>query len=142
LTDKPSSGEFFIDLPKAQHDLAFASLRVLEHGLRFNICDLNSSYLPNSEDPGLPQRVEKCIPRHLSYSSRFWTSHLRASVFDKELAKEVKSFFDHERLFFWLESLALINALSGAVPALSLIPQWLKVSMSLLSARYSAHAEL
>ncbi|KAG2065516.1 hypothetical protein BDR04DRAFT_950391, partial [Suillus decipiens] len=53
LTDKPSSKEFFIDLSKVQRDLAFASLRVMEHGLRFNICDLKSSYLPNSEDPGL-----------------------------------------------------------------------------------------
>jgi hypothetical protein len=51
-----------------------------------------------------------------------WTSHVRTTVFDKELAKEVKLFFEHERLFFWLESLALIDALSGAVPALSLIP--------------------
>jgi hypothetical protein len=79
--------------------------------------------------------VKKSIPPHLSYSSRFWTSHVRTTVFDKELAKEVKLFFDHERLFFWLESLALINALSGAVAALPLIPQWLKVSILLLSTR-------
>jgi hypothetical protein len=135
LMDEPSSGEFFIDLSKVQHDLAFASLCVMEHGLRFNICDLKSSYLPNSEDPGLQERVKKYIPPHLSYSSRFWTSHVRTTVFDKELAKEVKSFFDYERLFFWLESLALINALSGAVAALALIPQWLKVSILLWSAR-------
>ncbi|KAG2339585.1 hypothetical protein BDR05DRAFT_967764 [Suillus weaverae] len=32
----------------------------------------------------------------------------------------------HERLVFCLELLALINALNGAVPALSLVPQWLK----------------
>ncbi|KAG2339592.1 hypothetical protein BDR05DRAFT_938889 [Suillus weaverae] len=122
LTDKPSSGEFFIDLLKAQRDLAFASLRVMEHGLRFNICDLKSSYLPNSEDPGLKERIQKCIPPHLSYSSRFWTSHVRTTTFDKELAKEVKLFFGHERLFFWLELLALIHVLSSAVPSLSLIP--------------------
>jgi WD40 repeat protein len=125
LTDKASNEEFFIDLSRAQHDLAFASLRVMEHGLRFNICDLKSSYLPNSEDSGLQERVQKCIPPHLSYSSRFWTSHTRTTSFDKELAKEVKLFFDHERLFFWLELLGLINALSGAVPALPPIAQWL-----------------
>jgi hypothetical protein len=135
LMDEPSSGEFFIDLSKARHDLAFASLRVMEHGLHFNICDLKSSYLPNSEDPGLQERVKKCIPPHLSYSSPFWTSHVRTTVFDKELAKEVKSFFDHERLFFWLKSLALINALSGAATALVLIPQWLKVRTLLWNAR-------
>ncbi|KIK31529.1 hypothetical protein CY34DRAFT_275367, partial [Suillus luteus UH-Slu-Lm8-n1] len=126
LTNERSSREFFIDLSKAQRNLAFASLRVMEHGLRFNICDLKSSYLPNSEDPGLQERIKKCILPHLSYSSRFWTSHVHTTAFDKELVNEVKLLFGHERLFFWLEVLALINALSGAVPALSLIPQWLK----------------
>jgi hypothetical protein len=135
LTNKSYSGDFFIDLSKVQRDLAFASLRVMEHGLRFNICDLQSSYLPNSEDPGLQGRVQTCIPPHLSYSSRFWALHVRAAVFDEELAKEVKLFFNHERLFFWLELLALINALSGAVPALTLILQWLNVSTLLLSTK-------
>ncbi|KIK35362.1 hypothetical protein CY34DRAFT_587433, partial [Suillus luteus UH-Slu-Lm8-n1] len=126
LMAQPSDGEFFIDLPKAQRNLAFASLRVMKDGLQFNICDLKSSYLRNSEVLGLQERIQKCILPHLSYSSRFWTSHVRNTAFDKELAKEVKSFFNNERLFFWLELLALINALSGAVPALPLIPQWLK----------------
>jgi hypothetical protein len=137
LTDKLHGGDFLIDLSKAQHDLAFASLRMMAHrdGLRFNICDLKSSYLPNSEDPGLQERIKTCIHLDLSYSSRFWTKHVRAADFDEELAREVKLFFDHERLFFWLELLALLNALSGAVPALTLILQWLKVSTLLLSAR-------
>jgi hypothetical protein len=133
--DQPSDGEFFIDLPKAQRNLAFASLRVMEHGLRFNICDLKSSYLPNSEDYELQERVQKRILPHLSYSSRFWTSHVQTTAFDKELAKEVKLLFDHERLFFWLELLALINALSGAVTALPFIPQWLEVRTLPLSVR-------
>jgi len=98
LTDEHSSGEFFIDLSKAQHDLAFASLGVMKDDLRFNICDLKSSYLPNSEDRGLQERIQKSISRHLSYSSRFWTSHVRTIPFDKELAKEVKLLFDHERV--------------------------------------------
>jgi hypothetical protein len=136
LTDKSSSGDFFVEKTEAQQrDLAFASLRVMEHGLRFNICDLKSSYLPNCEDPGLQAQVQKCILPHLSYSSRFWTSHVRSTVFEKELANEVKLLFNHERVFFWLELLALINALSGAGLALPLISQWLKVSTLRLSVR-------
>jgi hypothetical protein len=135
LTDQSYSGEFFVDISKVQHDLAFASLRVMEHGLSFNICDLKSSYLPNSEDPGLRERVKKCISPHLSYACRFWPVHMQTTHFGPDLAKEIKSFFDHERLFFWLEVLCLINALSGAVPALPLIAKWLKVSTWLLSVR-------
>jgi hypothetical protein len=58
-----------------------------------------------------------------------------------ELADEMKSsFFDHERLFFWLEVLGLINALSSAIPTLLLFAKWLKVSTWLLSVRL--HAQL
>jgi hypothetical protein len=74
-------------------------------------------------------------PPHLSHSSRFCTSHVQSAVFNEELAKEVKLFFDHGRLFFWLKLLALINALGSAVAALPFIPQSLKVSTLLLSAR-------
>jgi hypothetical protein len=128
LTDRECSKEFFVDVPKVQRDLAFASLRVMQQELSFNICDLKSSYLPNSEDPGLQERVEKCISPHLSYTCRFWPAHVQATDFDPELGNEIKSFFEHERLFFWLEVLGLINALSGAVPTLPLIAKWLKVS--------------
>ncbi|KIK36383.1 hypothetical protein CY34DRAFT_811336, partial [Suillus luteus UH-Slu-Lm8-n1] len=126
LTDQSHSGEFFVDVSKVQRDLAFASLRVMQHELSFNICDLKSSYLPNSKDPGLRERVNRCISPHLSYTCRFWPAHVQATHFDPELAKEISSFFEHERLFFWLEVLSLLNALSGAVPALPLVAKWLK----------------
>jgi hypothetical protein len=55
LTDKSCSHAFFIDTSSVQRDLAFASLWVMdsEHGLQFNICSLESSYLPNSAVPNL-----------------------------------------------------------------------------------------
>jgi len=135
LTDQSHSGDFFVDVSKVQHDLAFASLRVMERGLSFNMCDLKSSYLANSKDPGLRERVEKCIPPHLSYACRFWPIHVQPTHFDLELAKELKLFFEHERLFFWLEVLGLMNALSDAVTALALIGKWLKVSTCLSGIR-------
>jgi WD40 repeat protein len=140
LTDQSHSGEFFVDVSNVQHNLAFASLRVMECGLSFNMCDLKSSYLPNSEDSRLRERVEKCISPHLSYACRFWPIHIQPTHFDPELATEIKSFFEHERLFFWFEVLGLMNALSGAVPALALIGKWLKVSTWLSSIRLQAHS--
>jgi hypothetical protein len=114
-----------------ERDLAFASLRVMEHSLRFNICDLKSSYLPNHEDTELPQRVKTSIPPHLSYSCRFWATHVQAADFDDELAKVMRSFFDNERLLFWIEALGILNAVSSAITVLPLIAKWLKVSTCL-----------
>jgi hypothetical protein len=133
LTDESSSGDFFIERTKdQQRDLAFASLQVLKHGLRFNICDLKSSYLPNSQDTELSQRVKTSIPPHLSYSCRFWATHVSVSNFDSQVANAIKSFFDDERLLFWVEALGLLNAIGGAITVLPLVAQWLKVSTCLL----------
>jgi hypothetical protein len=127
LTDKSSSGNFFVEISNAQRNLAFASLRVMADDLRFNMCNLKSSYLPNSEDTGLPDRIATCIPSHLSYSCRFWTTHVREMDFDKELAKEIRTFLDNERLLFWIEALGLLNALNVAVAVLPIMSKWLKV---------------
>ncbi|KIK35124.1 hypothetical protein CY34DRAFT_17223 [Suillus luteus UH-Slu-Lm8-n1] len=50
LTDKSRSQDFFVGTSSVQSDLAFATLRVMdsECGLRFNICSLENSRLPNS----------------------------------------------------------------------------------------------
>jgi hypothetical protein len=46
--------------------------------LRFNICNLTSSYLLDSEVENLKQLVEENILRNagLEYACRYWTSHL------------------------------------------------------------------
>jgi hypothetical protein len=53
LTDKLWSHDFFVDMSSVQSNLAFATLRVMEDELRFNICSLESSYLTNSSVPEL-----------------------------------------------------------------------------------------
>jgi hypothetical protein len=130
LTDESRSGKFFVDVSLVKVDLAFASLRVMERGLRFNICSLESSYLPNSAVLDLDERVKKCIPAELSYSCRFWGAHVRDALFGRKLVEEVEEFFDTERLLFWMEALALLNGLSGSVATLSSVALWLTVRSS------------
>ncbi|KAG2738391.1 WD40 repeat-like protein, partial [Suillus brevipes Sb2] len=132
LTDKSRSHDFFVDRSLVQGDLAFASLRVMasKRGLRFNICSLENSYLPNSSVPDLENRVKKSIPAQLSYSSRFWGTHVGTTSFESSLAKEVEAFFDGERLLWWLEALALMKSLSSSAVTLLSIAKW-----------FSGHAE-
>jgi len=127
LTDKLRSDKFFVDVSSVKSDLAFASLRIMKEGLRFNICSLESSYLPNSAIPDLEKRVKESIPAELSYSCRFWGTHVQAATFELSLANEVSAFFDGERLLFWLEALAVMKCLSGSVGSLSCIADWLTV---------------
>jgi len=81
LTDQLQTGDYFVGESGIQADLAFASLYVLCGGLCFNICGLESSYLLNSDVPGLAERVKTKIPFHLAYSCLFWEKHLQATKF-------------------------------------------------------------
>ncbi|OJA17236.1 hypothetical protein AZE42_00167 [Rhizopogon vesiculosus] len=125
LTDKLRSDKFFVDVSSVKSDLAFASLRIMKEGLRFNICSLESSYLPNSAIPDLEKRVKESIPAELSYSCRFWGTHVQAATFELSLANEISAFFNGERLLFWLEALAVMKDLSSSVGSLECIADWL-----------------
>ncbi|KIK33561.1 hypothetical protein CY34DRAFT_35281, partial [Suillus luteus UH-Slu-Lm8-n1] len=126
LTDESRSQDFFVDASAVQGDLAFATLGVMdsEHGLRFNICSLENSYLPNSSVPDLEKRVKESISVELSYSCRFWGTHVSSTSFESSLAKEVEAFFDGERLLWWLEALTLMKGIGGSVVTLLSITDW------------------
>ncbi|KAF8962292.1 hypothetical protein BDZ97DRAFT_1702551 [Flammula alnicola] len=129
LTDQSRSGEFYVDVSAIQKGLSFASLGVMKDQLRFNICELESSYLPNSMVQDLNDRIGRHISPELSYSCRFWTNHLRTTLFDAQLATEVNSFFENERLLFWIETLSLLKTINGCADALSSVNQWVKVQI-------------
>ncbi|OJA13993.1 hypothetical protein AZE42_04602, partial [Rhizopogon vesiculosus] len=124
LTDKSRSDKFFIDVSGVENDLAFASLRVMEHELRFNICSLESSYLPNSAVHDLDKRVKDSISTELSYSCRFWGTHVGAASFEQSLVTEIAAFFDDERLLFWIEALGLLRSFGSAARSLICISDW------------------
>jgi len=128
LTDRNRSHEFFIDVRTIHNDLAFACLGVMVGKLRFNICDLPNSYLPNSEVSDLDDCVRKCIPAELAYSCRFWTDHVRwHAPFNSALADEVQAFFNHKILLFWFEALSLLKVMNSCAGSLSSVIQWVMV---------------
>ncbi|CCM06665.1 uncharacterized protein FIBRA_08950 [Fibroporia radiculosa] len=118
LTEERRSGEFHIGEPSTHHQmLAFACLSIMKVELCFNICRLESSYIPNSGVTDLPQRIENFISSQLNYSCRFWTFHVLATPIEPALADELGGFFK-ERVLFWLEVLSLTQSLSGPASAL------------------------
>jgi len=127
LTDNKRSGEFFIDLSHIHKELAGASLGVMQEGLQFNICQLSTSYLPNSEVSDLGERIKKYISIELSYACRFWTDHLQYAQFDLALAEAIQAFFNHEQLLFWLEVLSLLKRINTCASGLSSVIKWAMV---------------
>ncbi|CCM05582.1 uncharacterized protein FIBRA_07810 [Fibroporia radiculosa] len=118
LGDKTRSGEFYVgELSTHHRKLAFACLGVMNAELRFNICKLKSSYVPNSDVADMPQRIKKFISSQLNYSCRFWTFHVLATPIEQALADKLWRFFE-ESVLFWLEVLSLTQSLSGPASAL------------------------
>jgi len=128
LTDPGRSGRFHIDVVLHERALALACLRAMQEGLKFNICQLETSYLPNSDVPDLTLRVEEHIPPHLSYSCRFWTRHLQGAACDAETLPAVKDFL-LDRTLYWLEVMSFRKEISAALKSLLLLAEWSRVSI-------------
>ena len=131
LLDKERSREFFIEQHNVHHDLAVASLSVMQAGLRFNICGLETSYLCNSEVVGLKKKVEENIPPHLLYSCQFWAAHLQDAEFNTDLLKQVGELVTGVQILFWLEALGVSKLIGEAYWALTSTERWLQVRLFL-----------
>ncbi|ETW77187.1 hypothetical protein HETIRDRAFT_326537 [Heterobasidion irregulare TC 32-1] len=117
-----TTGRYYVDTSRTHRDLALASLHIMEKELVFNICHLESSYILNKDILDLADRVQNSIPAHLSYSCRFWATHLQTIetgvASDLKLLKGVEVVLK-EKILFWLEVMSLVGAISGAARAVA-----------------------
>src|SRR6266702_804270 len=127
LTSKDKSGDFCVGLRDAHRQLASSCFGLLLNGLKFNICDLESSYLANKDVKDLDSRVDNHIPPALLYACRFWDDHLKHINFEIDLFVQLRSFFE-KKFLFWLEALSLTSNVGVASPALSFLNVWLASS--------------
>ena len=137
LLDKKRSGVFFVEEGNVHHDLTLALLSVMKASLRFNICRLETSYLPNSKVVDLENRIIKNIPSYLLYACQFWAMHLQDGRFDIELAQSVSGFVTGEKLLFWMEVLGLCKLIREADQALSFAERWFQVKSLLQLGMYN-----
>src|SRR6266702_2588396 len=124
LTNKEKSGDFCVGLRDAHRQLAHSCLGLLLNELKFNICNLESSYLANKDVEDLDSRIDKHIPPVLLYACRFWDDHLEHIDFETVLFGKLRTFFE-EKLLFWLEALSLTSDVGLASAACSALNVWL-----------------
>ncbi|CCA77095.1 hypothetical protein PIIN_11080 [Serendipita indica DSM 11827] len=89
-------------------------------GLKFNICQIESSFYLNRQIPDLEARVASFISRRLRYASLHWPFHVSAMddssghKLQSELAHIVKSPF----AFYWMEILSMTGGVMRAISGL------------------------
>ncbi len=136
LTNKEKSGDFCVNLRDSHRQLAHSCLGLLLNDLKFNICDLETSYLPNKDIEDLTSRIDKHISPSLLYACRFWDVHLERVAFETDLFVKLRTFFE-AKFLFWLEALSLTDNVRLASLAFSPLNVWLEsgqgVSISITS---------
>ena len=133
LLDPERSGSFSIHRTELTTLLALGCLRLMNDkvdGLKFNICDLDTSYRLNSQVPDLEERLKKTIPTHLSYSCRFWADHLSEGPetdIKDGIIVQLRSFL-HDRVLYWFEVMSLTKEFDVASVLLRFAARWIGVS--------------
>ncbi|KAF8294121.1 WD40 repeat-like protein, partial [Clavulina sp. PMI_390] len=124
LQDSTSNPKYCVDISKTHRLLTESCFAVMQSGenkLNFNICQLTTSFLPNSSIPQLPALIEDKIGATLSYACHFWASHVVSAtdVMTPSTLNAIKALLSTSRFLYWLEVMSLTGA--SPVAALSLI---------------------
>jgi len=105
--------DVFCNGPAHHGALAKRCFSVMHESLHFNMCNLRSSYVFDSEVPGLNSSIDKTFSPTFRYSSRHWARHLLRAVLAKndtdDLICDLKDFL-RNKLLFWIEAMSLIGA--------------------------------
>ncbi|KAI5835209.1 WD40 repeat-like protein [Schizophyllum commune Tattone D] len=130
LLDASASGPFAIELRAESHaDLADACLCILNGELRFNICQLSTSFSLNENIDDLPKRIEQNISLSLQYACRATGSHLelsssaRAEYISPRIYPAVERFLRRHYLF-WLEACSLLQADEAVISEMQSYLAW------------------
>ncbi|CCA69788.1 related to WD40-repeat protein (notchless protein) [Serendipita indica DSM 11827] len=98
----------------------FRNLKSRTEGLKFNICQIESSFLLNRQISDLDFRVSKFIPRRLRYASSHWLFHLAGTDnnWQRKLKRELEQIIEGSYVLYWAEVLSLIGGVPRAIAGL------------------------
>ncbi|KAF8884450.1 hypothetical protein BD779DRAFT_1801647 [Infundibulicybe gibba] len=114
------SQRFHVDENTYSLIIAEKCLKIMNSGLKFNICSFPTSYMANQDVEGLGEMIQGCIPNWLAYACQFWSGHIRVECAIGELVKDMKELFETHFLH-WLEVLSLLQKIDSIFGALSIV---------------------
>lgn len=129
-TERSGGKPWHISEAKAKWIVTERCFDIMAEKLRFNICNIESSFRLNSEVPGLEGRIANEVPSHLNYACRFWSVHMceleKRDNLDR--VRDKLRLFMKEKLLYWLEVLSLTKCFTRiAGRALNDASLWIEV---------------
>ncbi|CCA75243.2 hypothetical protein PIIN_09227, partial [Serendipita indica DSM 11827] len=89
-------------------------------GLRFNICQIESSFCLNRETPNLDTKISKFISRRLRYASSHWLFHVTETDnnWRSTLKTELQYIIRFPYVLYWMEILSFTGGVARALAGL------------------------
>lgn len=113
LNSKERAGIFWMDPSELNMEIYRRCMHLMDKGLKFNICKLESASVLNSEITDLQQKISSNIPASLQYSCIYWMDHLidakdACDVQETSVQTLVARLLCDVKALFWLEVLSLL----------------------------------
>ncbi|CAE6477530.1 unnamed protein product [Rhizoctonia solani] len=118
------SKSFFCDIVDHSQRLAERCLAVMKEQLVFNICKLESSFVPDDKVGDIKDRIIESISPTLAHACHYWANHVTLALHSDALLRMLEEFVC-ERLLFWMEVLNLRRKMVSGVEALLKAKKWL-----------------
>jgi hypothetical protein len=120
------SGQFFCNPTQHNQLVSLFCFDLMRDMLRFNICDLESSYNLDKDVPDLIDRITQAITPQLFYACRYWCYHMKLAEQSSEICASLDAFLSN-RLLSWMEVLSLKGCIGAGDLNLSQAYSWLEV---------------
>jgi hypothetical protein len=117
---------FWCNEPAHHNLLGESCFRVMKSGLRFNMGDIKSSFLFDSDNTEtLSEKVNNNISAVLTYATRHWTHHLPSpQLINTDDLLFCISEFLQIRVLFWIEAMNLLKLRNQCTPMLQHTREW------------------
>ncbi|CAE6419124.1 unnamed protein product [Rhizoctonia solani] len=124
MFDNERSSQFYCDVTKHSLLMARRCFGVMKEKLRFNICELESSFVPDEKVENLEDRIREKIQPELAYACQYWARHLECAPTSEVLLVAMDEFLSNQ-LLFWMEVLNLRRQIAGGVGSLIKARLWM-----------------
>ncbi|CAE6483529.1 unnamed protein product [Rhizoctonia solani] len=117
ITNSSRSEGLSIQLDRYESESADLCLKVMQQNLKFNICELETSHILNSEVSDLGYRIDSHIGSALKYVCTHWVDHFAGSP-NQALVEATRQLLEGPQLLYWVEVLSLLERMDVAISGL------------------------
>ncbi|CAE6429655.1 unnamed protein product, partial [Rhizoctonia solani] len=104
------AGKYFCNQQVYGQQLTLRCFGIMRIQLRFNICNLKSSFVADASLTDITRRIRTFISPSLLYACRYWGDHLIPATPSRPVVTEIEEFLT-KRLLFWIEVLNMTGSM-------------------------------